>query len=111
MMDVSTAQSGSLRPNVRAITSAPKAATVTRTPKPSSTFRDFSQAAIRLRRAIIRIDPCCRYCRLSRILRARARLGQGRLPKRLMLYIDPPRWGHVAEWLRNGLQSRQKAER
>jgi hypothetical protein len=23
----------------------------------------------------------------------------------VMLYIDPPPWGHVAEWLRNGLQS------
>jgi hypothetical protein len=23
-----------------------------------------------------------------------------------MLYIDPARWGHVAEWLRNGLQNR-----
>jgi hypothetical protein len=22
-----------------------------------------------------------------------------------MLYIDPRSWGHVAEWLRNGLQS------
>ncbi len=30
----------------------------------------------------------------------------GRLPKCLMLYIDPPPWGHVAEWLRNGLQNR-----
>jgi hypothetical protein len=30
----------------------------------------------------------------------------GRLPKCLMLYIDPARWGHVAEWLRNGLQNR-----
>jgi hypothetical protein len=29
-----------------------------------------------------------------------------RLPKRLMLYIDPHPWGHVAEWLRNGLQNR-----
>jgi len=36
---------------------------------------------------------------------------RGRLPKCLMLYIDPAPWGHVAEWLRNGLQSRQKAER
>jgi hypothetical protein len=24
----------------------------------------------------------------------------------LMLYIDPASWGHVAEWLRNGLQNR-----
>jgi hypothetical protein len=24
----------------------------------------------------------------------------------LMLYINPPSWGHVAEWLRNGLQNR-----
>src|ERR1700687_5541605 len=23
-----------------------------------------------------------------------------------MLYIDPAPWGHVAEWLRNGLQNR-----
>jgi hypothetical protein len=23
-----------------------------------------------------------------------------------MLYIDPRSWGHVAEWLRNGLQNR-----
>ena len=23
-----------------------------------------------------------------------------------MLYIDPGPWGHVAEWLRNGLQNR-----
>jgi hypothetical protein len=30
----------------------------------------------------------------------------GRLPKCLMLYIKPPPWGHVAEWLRNGLQNR-----
>ena len=30
----------------------------------------------------------------------------GRLPKYLMLYIDPAPWGHVAEWLRNGLQNR-----
>ena len=29
----------------------------------------------------------------------------GRLPKRMMLYIDPGPWGHVAEWLRNGLQN------
>jgi hypothetical protein len=28
----------------------------------------------------------------------------GRLPKPVMPYIDPPPWGHVAEWLRNGLQ-------
>jgi hypothetical protein len=41
------------------------------------------------------------------------RLNQGmhmaalrRLPKRMMPYIDPPPWGHVAEWLRNGLQNR-----
>jgi hypothetical protein len=27
------------------------------------------------------------------------------LPKYLMLYIDPAPWGHVAEWLRNGLQN------
>jgi hypothetical protein len=30
----------------------------------------------------------------------------GWLPKYLMLYIDPRQWGHVAEWLRNGLQIR-----
>jgi hypothetical protein len=30
---------------------------------------------------------------------------RGRLPKCLMLYIDPASWGHVAEWLRNGLQN------
>jgi hypothetical protein len=30
---------------------------------------------------------------------------RGRLPKLLMLYIDPAPWGHVAEWLRNGLQN------
>ena len=29
-----------------------------------------------------------------------------RLPKRVMPYIDPLSWGHVAEWLRNGLQNR-----
>ena len=29
-----------------------------------------------------------------------------RLPKCLSLYINPPSWGHVAEWLRNGLQNR-----
>jgi hypothetical protein len=28
------------------------------------------------------------------------------LPKQLMLCIDPAPWGHVAEWLRNGLQNR-----
>jgi hypothetical protein len=33
-------------------------------------------------------------------------LAEGRLPKRVMLYIDPGPWGHVAEWLRNGLQNR-----
>jgi hypothetical protein len=33
-------------------------------------------------------------------------MGAGWLPKYLMLYIDPARWGHVAEWLRNGLQNR-----
>ena len=26
--------------------------------------------------------------------------------KHLTHYKDPPRWGHVAEWLRNGLQNR-----
>src|ERR1700680_4202565 len=31
---------------------------------------------------------------------------RGRLPKYLMLYIDPGPRGHVAEWLRNGLQNR-----
>jgi hypothetical protein len=34
----------------------------------------------------------------------------GRLPKRMMLYIDPGPWGHVAEWLRNGLQSNMLGE-
>jgi len=36
-------------------------------------------------------------------------LGKGgvkRLPKPLIAGIDPPRRGHVAEWLRSGLQSR-----
>jgi hypothetical protein len=28
------------------------------------------------------------------------------LPKPLIAGIDPPRWGHVAEWLRSGLQNR-----
>jgi hypothetical protein len=28
------------------------------------------------------------------------------LPKPLIACIDPPSWGHVAEWLRNGLQNR-----
>jgi hypothetical protein len=28
------------------------------------------------------------------------------LPKCLMHYNDPAPWGHVAEWLRNGLQNR-----
>src|SRR5436190_7181948 len=32
--------------------------------------------------------------------------GRGRLPKCLTLYIKPLSWGHVAEWLRNGLQNR-----
>ena len=32
--------------------------------------------------------------------------GLPRLRKYLIAYIDPPRWGHVAEWLRNGLQNR-----
>jgi hypothetical protein len=31
--------------------------------------------------------------------------GRGRLPNYLMPCIDPALWGHVAEWLRNGLQS------
>ena len=35
---------------------------------------------------------------------------RGRLPKYLMLYIDPGPWGHVAEWLRNGLQSNMLGE-
>ena len=38
--------------------------------------------------------------------RTSSRLHWGRLPKCLRHYIDPPRWGHVAEWLRNGLQNR-----
>jgi hypothetical protein len=29
-----------------------------------------------------------------------------RLPKWLRLYNDPAQWGHVAEWLRAGLQNR-----
>ncbi len=32
--------------------------------------------------------------------------GRGWLPKPLIVCIDPPRWGHVAEWLRSGLQNR-----
>ena len=32
--------------------------------------------------------------------------GSGWLPKCLMPCIDPAPWGHVAEWLRNGLQNR-----
>jgi hypothetical protein len=28
------------------------------------------------------------------------------LPKSLIACIEPPLWGHVAEWLRNGLQNR-----
>jgi hypothetical protein len=32
--------------------------------------------------------------------------GRGRLPEPLIVYIDPRRWGHVAEWLRSGLQNR-----
>src|SRR5512140_1169011 len=52
MMDVSTAHSGSLRPNASAIASAPIAATVTRRPRPSSTFRDRSHAAMVLNQAI-----------------------------------------------------------
>jgi hypothetical protein len=31
---------------------------------------------------------------------------EGRLPKSLIACIDPPGWGHVAEWLRSGLQNR-----
>ena len=32
--------------------------------------------------------------------------GRGWLPKCLALYIKRRSWGHVAEWLRNGLQNR-----
>ena len=32
--------------------------------------------------------------------------GLARLPNLLRLCIDPAPWGHVAEWLRNGLQNR-----
>ena len=28
------------------------------------------------------------------------------MPKPLIVYIDPAHWGHVAEWLRSGLQNR-----
>ena len=38
--------------------------------------------------------------------RTLGRVRRGRLPKPLMPYIDPRSWGHVAEWLRNGLQNR-----
>jgi hypothetical protein len=31
---------------------------------------------------------------------------RGRLPNPLSFCIDPPLWGHVAEWLRSGLQNR-----
>jgi hypothetical protein len=31
---------------------------------------------------------------------------RSRLPKPLIAGIDPARWGHVAEWLRSGLQNR-----
>jgi len=31
---------------------------------------------------------------------------RSQLPKPLIAGIDPARWGHVAEWLRSGLQSR-----
>src|SRR5450756_2545047 len=57
MMDVSTAHSGSLRPNANAITSAPIAATVTRTPRPSWTFRERSQAAAVLKKEIMAVSP------------------------------------------------------
>jgi hypothetical protein len=44
---------------------------------------------------------------MSAVLHFRMRgARRGRLPKLLMLYIDPAPWGHVAEWLRNGLQNR-----
>ena len=35
---------------------------------------------------------------------------RSRLPKCLAVYIKPLPWGHVAEWLRNGLQSNEFAE-
>jgi hypothetical protein len=35
-----------------------------------------------------------------------ARSVSGWLPKLLIVCIDPPGWGHVAEWLRSGLQRR-----
>jgi hypothetical protein len=38
--------------------------------------------------------------------RAFERAGRGRLPKPLIACIDPRQWGHVAEWLRSGLQNR-----
>ena len=33
--------------------------------------------------------------------------GLGQLPKPLIACIEPALWGHVAEWLRNGLQNRE----
>jgi hypothetical protein len=38
--------------------------------------------------------------------RTRGKAGAEQLPKPLIAGIDPARWGHVAEWLRSGLQSR-----
>src|SRR5436190_21195454 len=57
MMDVSTAHSGSLRPSAMAIANAVNAATVTRTPNPSSSLRDRSRAIRRFRNAIIGLVP------------------------------------------------------
>jgi hypothetical protein len=48
----------------------------------------------------------CARKSISRSYLASMHRSRERLPKRVMLYIDPGPWGHVAEWLRNGLQNR-----
>src|ERR1700750_1211686 len=57
MSDVSTAQSGSIKCNASATTSAPNAATVTLTANASCALRDRNGADRRFTRAIIRAIP------------------------------------------------------
>jgi hypothetical protein len=44
--------------------------------------------------------------RLGRSFRTFAHDRRGWLSEHLITCIDPPSWGHVAEWLRSGLQNR-----
>jgi hypothetical protein len=58
------------------------------------------------RRPFRRAEFAARQALLSRSGINMVDPGCGQLPKPLIVYIDPPGWGHVAEWLRSGLQNR-----